>query len=252
MMIFIIAARELRSLFLSPLAWTILAIIQFIMGYLFLGHLDMFLQLQARLAGIEGSPGATELVVTPVFGNAAIILLLVIPLLTMRLVAEERRNQTLTLLVSAPVSMTEIIIGKYFGVIGFLAVVVALICLMPLSLLVGGSLDIALVFSNIVGLALLLSAFTAAGLYMSTLTAQPTVAAIGTFGLLLLLWIVDWVGGGDNQNMRGLLNYISILKHYESLLRGVFKSSDIVYYLLFITTFLVLSIRRLDADRLQH
>jgi ABC-2 type transport system permease protein len=102
------------------------------------------------------------------------------------------------------------------------------------------------------GVTLLTASFIAVGLFMSTLTVQPAIAAVSTFGILLGLWIIDWAGAGRSGDYGGLLAYISILRHYQSLLKGVFNSSDVIYYLLFITTFIVLSIRRLDADRLQH
>ena len=105
-MIGTIAARELRSLFFSPLAWTMLAVIQVIVAFLFLAQVDLFLQIQPRLPQMPGAPGLTEIVVAPTFGNAALILLLVVPMLTMRLVSDELRNQTLSLLFSAPVSMS--------------------------------------------------------------------------------------------------------------------------------------------------
>ncbi len=252
MMIFTIAARELRSMFLSPLAWAILAVVQFILGYIFLIQIDTFLQVQPRLAGIEGAPGLTDIVVVRTFGNAAFIMLLVVPLLTMRLISEERRNQSLSLLFSAPVSMTEIILGKYLGMIAFLFVMLALIALMPLTLLIGGTLDFGRVFSGLTGLALLLAAFAAVGLFMSTLTSQPTIAAVSTFGVLLLLWIIDWASTSGSGEISTVFGYLSLLRHYESLLKGIFDSTDVVYYLLFIITFLVLSIRRLDSERLQH
>lgn len=251
MMIATLAARELRSLFLSPLAWVILAVVQFILAWLFLGQLDVYIAYQARIAMMENPPGATEVIVAPLFSSATIILLLVIPLLTMRLVSEERRSRTLPLLFSAPVSMTEIVLGKYAGILGFLAIMLGLTTLMPLSLLTLGTLDFGLLASNLLGLVLMLAAFAAAGLFMSTLTAQPTVAAISTFGLLLLLWIIQMSGQSAAEGST-VFTYLSLQHHYEALLRGLFNSSDIFYYLLFIATFLVLSIRRLDADRLQH
>ncbi len=248
-----IAAHELRSLFLSPLAWSILAVVQLIMAYVFLMQVDMFTQWQPRLAGLEGAPGLTDIVAVPLFRTAAIVLLLVVPLLTMRLVSEERRNRTLALLLSAPISMTEIILGKYLGLMTFLIILVGLIVFMPLSLLVGGNLDFGLLAAGTLGLTLLVCAFTAAGLFLSTLTEQPTVAAVSSFGLLLLLWIVDWAGtASEPETAGGILAYLSLLSHYNALLNGVFDSKDIVYYLLFCVTFLVLSIRRLDAERLQH
>lgn len=251
MMVFTIAARELRGLFLSPLAWSILAVIQLLVAYLFLIQMETFADLQPRLLSMEGAPGLTDIVVAPVFANTAVILLLVVPLLTMRLVSEEHRGRTLSLLLSAPVSMTEIVLGKYLGLLAFLLLMLGMLALMPLSLLAGGSLDFGKFAAGLMGLVVLLAGFASAGLFMSTLTAQPTVAAISTFGLLLLLWIIDWAGG-TGAHHSGLFSYLSLTRHYESLLKGMFNSSDVVYYLLFTFTFLVLSIRRLDAVRLQH
>lgn len=253
MMAFTIAGRELRSLFISPLAWSILAVVQLILGYMFLTQLDMFMALQSRLLGVEGAPGVTEIIVAPLLGNAAVVLLLVVPMLTMRLVSEERRAQTLSLLFSAPLSMSEIVLGKFLGVMGFLLIMVLMIILMPLSLLAGGSLDLGMLLAGVLGLVLLLASFAALGLFMSTLTEQPTIAAVSSFGVLLLLWIIDWAGGNQGAGQASeLFAYLSLLRHFESLLKGVFDSADVIYYLLFVTLFLGLSIRRLDADRLQH
>lgn len=250
-MIATIAGREFRSLFLSPLAWAILGVVQLILGYLFLSQIEIYLLIQPRLGGMEGAPGVTDLIVAPVLGNAAVVLLLVIPLVTMRLVAEERRNRTLSLLFTAPVTMTDIILGKYLGILLFLLVMVGLIALMPLALLLGGSLDAGKVAAGLLGLTLLLAGFAAIGLFMSTLTEQPVVAAISTFGALLGLWIVDWAGR-SGEAADALLQYLSILRHYEPLLRGLVRSEDLAYFALLITAFLILSIRRLDADRVQE
>jgi len=251
-MILSIAGRELRSLFLSPLAWAILAVVQLILAYSFLVQVDFFMQIQARLPTINDAPGVTQLIVSPLFGNMAFVLLLVVPLVTMRLVSDERRNQTLSLLFSAPITMTEIILGKYLGIVMFLLIMLALIILMPISLLTGGTLDFGMLAAGLSGLVLLTASFAAVGLFMSTLTAQPTIAAISSFGVMLLLWIIDWAGKTRSSETESLFGYLSILRHYETMLKGIFNSSDVIYYLLFICTFLVLSIRRLDADRLQH
>ena len=247
-----IAARELRSLFLSPLAWVLLAVTLGILAFMFSSQVDFFLQIQSRLSGMPDAPGVTEVIVVPLFANAAFVLLLIIPLVTMRLVSDELRNGTLSLLFSAPVSMTQIVLGKYLGILAFIAILLLLITLMPLSLLMAGTLDIGIVLSGLLGLFLLVASFAAVGLFMSTLTSQPVIAAVGTFGILLLLWIIDWssnvAGGGGSE----VLAYLSILRHFEPLLRGAVSSTDVIYYLLVIATFLVLSIRRLDSFRLQH
>lgn len=253
MSILLLARRELKTLFLSPLAWAILAISQFILAYLFLTQLNQFIQLQAQLKMIDNAPGATELVIAPLYGSAAFILMLVVPLLTMRIISEERRNRSIALLFSAPLSMTEIILGKYLGIVAFLVLMTLMISSMPLALLSAGPVDLGHLAAIVLGLLLLVAAFAALGLYMSTLTVQPTVAAVSTFGALLLLWIIDWAGDQVNEaGTSGLLAYLSLLRHFEALARGQVSSADIVYYLLFITVFVVLAIRRLDADRLQH
>ena len=249
-MILAIAAREFKTLFLSPVAWTILAILQFILAFLFLSQVETFTMLQPKLATIEDAPGLTDIVVTPLFGNAAIILLLATPLLTMRLICEERRNKTLSLLLSAPVSNGDIIIGKYLGTLGLLLLIILLTALMPLSLLAGGELDFGKLFANMLALLLLVSAFAAIGLFVSCLAGHPTVAALGTFGLLLVLWLIDWTTGIEDQRSE-LFEYLSLLRHFQNIQTGLISSADISYFLLFTGTFILLSIRRLDNDRLQ-
>lgn len=245
-MIGVIAAKELRSMFNSPLAWVVLAVLQLLFGYFFLVRLNEFLELQPQLAQVPNPPGITEMILLPVFGVAVIILLLIVPLLSMRLIAEERRNQTLTFLFSAPVSITQIVFGKFLGLFVFLLIGIGLILLMALSLYVGGKLDLGLLATNILGLALLCGAFASVGLYISSLTNNPTVAAIASFAVLLVLWIINMGASASDS----LLHLLSIVKHYESFAKGIIHSGDLVYFILLIAVFLWLTIRRLDRDRL--
>jgi ABC-2 type transport system permease protein len=247
---FIIAGRELRSLFMSPLAWTMLGVTQLILAYMFLTQIDFYLSIQPKLVALPGAPGVTDLIVAPLFGNAAVILLLITPLLTMRVISDERRNKTISLLFSAPVSMTEIVLGKFLAIFSFLLIILLSISLMPLSLLTVGELDWGKFSACLLAMLLLMAAFNALGLYMSAIASQPTIAAVGSFGALLLLWIVDWAGS-NNSDGSSLIEYISIARHFENLLRGLINTTDIFYFVLFIAGFLVLSIRRLDNDRLQ-
>jgi len=248
-MIWVIGRREFSAMFQSPLAWVILAVIQFILGYMFLTNLDNFFLLQPQLMGLQNTPGVTDIVVAPLMQVAAIILLMVMPLLTMRSIAEEKRNRSLTLLVSAPLSMTEIVLGKFAGLMLFVLVLVSMLMLMPLSLYLGTTPDSGKLLSIYLGMLLLLGAFSAIGLYLSSLTENQTIAAVGSFGILLMLWIIDWLSESVT-NGQSLLAYLSLLGHHESLLEGVFDSSDIAYYLLLITAFLGLTIRQLDRERL--
>ena len=248
-MIWVIGRREFIAMFQAPLAWVILAVIQFILGYMFLTNLDNFFLLQPQLMTLQNTPGVTDIVVAPLMQVAAIILLMVMPLLTMRSIAEEKRNRSLTLLVSAPLSMTEIVLGKFAGLMLFVLVLVSMLMLMPLSLYLGTTPDSGKLLSIYLGMLLLLGAFSAIGLYLSSLTENQTIAAVGSFGILLMLWIIDWLSESVTSG-QSLLAYLSLLGHHESLLEGVFDSSDIAYYLLLIAAFLGLTIRQLDRERL--
>ena len=248
-MIFTIARREITTMFLSPLAWVILGVLQVVLGYMFLAQLDNYAILQPQLLRLENTPGVTDIVVAPLFQLAAIILLMIMPLITMRSFAEEKRNKTLSLLISSPLSMTEIVLGKFLGLFLFVLILVSLLMLMPLSLYVGTALDTGKLFSIYLSMLLLLGSFAAIGLYLSSLTDNQTIAAVSTFGALLMLWIIDWVGEtiGDGQSVA---TYLSILQHHQSMLEGVFDSGDLAYYLILIVTFLGLTIRQLDRERL--
>jgi ABC-2 type transport system permease protein len=248
-MIWVIARREIGAMFCSPLAWILLAVIQTILGYMFLANLDNYFLLQPQLMQLENTPGVTDIVITPLMSVAAIILLMIMPLLTMRSIAEEKRNGTLSLLVSAPLGMSEIVLGKFLGLMLFVFILVTMLMLMPLSLYLGTSPDGGKLLSIYLGMLLLVATFTAIGLYLSSLTENQTIAAISTFGVLLMLWIIDWLGGSVS-NGQSVLSYLSLLQHHQSMLEGVFDTSDIAYYLLLITGFLVLTIRQLDRERL--
>ena len=249
-MILTIAKREFRSLFISPLAWVILAIVQVILAWSFFSSVEIFFSIQPELTTMPNAPGVTDLVISPLFEVASILLLMILPLLTMRLISDEKRNRTISLLLSAPVSITEIVLGKFLGLMFFIFILILLVGLMPLSLSMGTELDYAKIFSGLLGLFLVLAAFSAAGLYMSSLTDNPMIAAISTFGLLLLLWMMN-VSTAASAEGGSVLTYLSLHVHFTALLRGILNSRDIAYFLLFIYSFIVLAIRQLETQRLQ-
>ena len=246
-MIFIIAHKELKTLFASPLAWTLLALMQLVLAWIFLDRLDAFLEIQPQLVRIANPPGVTEIIAAPVFATAAVVLLMATPLLAMRLIAEERHNNTMTFLISAPISMTDIVLGKFLGLMIFFSVVIALVVALSISLLAGSTLDFGLLLSNAVGLFLIAACFASMGLYISCLTAQPAIAAAGALGALLVIWAIDIT----TNDINSIAQDFSLLKHYESFNRGIIDTFDLVYFVLFTLTFLVLSIRKLDGERLR-
>jgi ABC-2 type transport system permease protein len=248
-MIGILAGKELRRLFASPLAWVMLASLQVLFAFFFLLGLQAYYDTQAQMAMMQGgnTPGFTAYVVEPPFGVARILLLMVVPLLSMRLISEERRNQTLTFLMSSPLSITQIVIGKFLALAAFLGAAVALLTVMSLSLYTAGRLDHGLLLGNVLGLLLLSGSFAAVGLYLSSLTSQPIIAVVSTYAVLLLLWLVD-AGATDPGSP---LHALSMIRHYDAFSRGIIAVNDVVYYVVVIALFLLLSIRRLDGDRLR-
>ena len=242
---FTIARHELRRIFVSPLAWTVLAVTQVILGLVFVlslvdyaGNPDM----------VDQYTGVSDYVGAGLYGFATIVLLLVIPLMTMRLFAEERKSGSIDLLLSAPVSLTEIVLGKFLGLVGFMLALLALLALMPLSLLPATALDLGRIGAGLLGLLLMMLAFGAAGMFVSSLTRETTIAAVGGFGLLLLIWLIQVLGYQENR-FADIFNYLSLISHYENLRRGIFNTADVAYYLLFTVLFLWATVQRLDMER---
>lgn len=245
-MIRLIALRELRGLFHAPSTWYILGGLLLILGWTFLWLMDTFLKIQSQLTLIANAPGATQAIV-PVFFREFLspLMMVVTPVFTMRLLAEERRNQTMPLLLSAPLSSTRIVLGKFAGLLGLLWLIILCGAAMTLTLKVGTAMDTGLLLSNVAGLLLLSASNGALGLYISSLTAQPVVAAIGALAALLGPW---WVERSAFDSYR-LWHDIAPTGHFRNFNGGLLDSADMVYYLLFCAFFLTLAIRRVENTR---
>lgn len=245
-MILTIAHKEFRSLFASPSTWVILGALQFIFAWFFLARLDAFLQVQTQLAQLANPPGVTQSVASPVLGTVAFIMMMLIPIFSMRLIAEERRNQTLVLLLAAPIASWEIIVGKFLGMLLFLSLIIAACLLMLLTLALGTQLDFGLLIVNVLGLFLLTACYTALGLYFSTLTTQPIVAATSTLAILFGLWLLDVAGSSTSLVLKALSPTI----HFQSYNAGLLLSKDFAFFILFSSLCLLLAIRRLNNTRI--
>ncbi len=234
----------------------VLTFVQLIVGYGFLKRFDDFMQIQPQLIQLPSPPGFTELVAVPTFATTAAILLFAVPLLAMRLIAEERRNQTMVLLTSAPISILDIVLGKFCALMGMLLIILALIAVMPLSLSGATKLDYRLIGSIVLGLALMAAAFSAVSLYASSLTAHPIVAALGAFGALLGMVLMG-ENVADNLQTRGLgvlaafAQVLSPVKNFEPLGKGMIDTYAIACLLLLTVLFLALTVRQLEARRLR-
>ncbi len=245
-MIRLIAFKELRSLFHAPSTWYILGGLQFILALSYLGRLDEFLKIQAKLSLIANAPGATQAVLPYFFSIAALVMMMFTPVFTMRLLSEERRNQTLPLLMSAPISSTVIVLGKFAGLLAFLWLIVLGGAAMTLTLALGTPMDYGLLLANVCGMLLLTACYCALGLYISSLTAQPIVAAIGALAVLSGLWLAESAASDGSP----LLHAIAPTGHFQSFNGGMLDSGDMAYFLVFCAFFLLLAVRRLDNNRI--
>lgn len=246
-----IARREAGALFRSPVAWIVLAAVEALVAFIFLLHLESYLQVQPELAG--GDPGVTAYLMPRLFGAAATVHLLAVPLVTMGLIAGEWRHGTLAMLLSAPVSTVQIVLGKFLGVLSVLLPMVALTALMPLALALLTDIDGGAITLATLGAGLFVCAAAAAGLYLSTLTRQPAIAAIGTLGLLLALVLLgEWAHGALSDRWGAVVSYPALTTHLEPFIGGLFDSGALVFFVLFTLLFLALATRRLDNERLQR
>jgi ABC-2 type transport system permease protein len=247
-MIINVARKELKSLFASPMGWIILALLMLAFGSFYLQGVNNYFDVMSGSIRPAERVGVTIFVGQTVYGIASFLMLFAVPLLSMGLISGERKSQTLPFLFSAPISLAEIVVGKFLGLIIFLSILVAYILLMLSTLNIWADIDFGYLLSNSLGLILLAASFAALGIYFSSLTSQPIVAAILSFIALFALMGLDKFFGSQPNHWFG---YISLMKHFQSFSRGIIDSKDIIYFILFITTFLVLTIRRLDSDRLR-
>ena len=244
----LIARHEWRRLAVQPFAWMLAAIVIALMAWQYLLALEAFLQLAPKLGGLKDAPGVTDLVAIPLLRSFSNLLMLLVPLITMRAIAGERRQQSLALLLAGGVGNVRIVIGKFFGAYGFVIVLIVLVAAMPLALALGTSLDFGRLFAAIIGLVLFAGALTAIGVLCSAWTPQPALAAAAAFAITSLLAIIDAgarLQGIDNTG----INYLALPTHIEPFFRGLVASVDIVYFLLIVVVALAFAARRLDRLR---
>ena len=247
-MILSIVRKELKSMFASPMGWIILAIFTALFGSLYLNGVNGYFEVMSGAVRPAERVGVTQFVGQTVYGWAFLVVLFAVPLLSMRLISEERRSQTLPFLFSAPISLTEIVLGKFLGLVAFLSILIVFIGSMLSTLNIWADIDFGFIIANSIGLLLMVASFSALGLYFSSMTQQPVVAAILTFIALFALMFLDRFFAGDPSNT---LANLSLTRHFQSFSGGLIDTGDIAYFVLFIVTFLTLTVRRLDADRLR-
>ncbi len=246
-----VAAKELRSYFASPTAWVMMGLFAFLFGYFFVTYLQFFVMqsTQAQFGGAPPSMNINMQMVRPLLGNASVIILFLLPMVTMRTYSEEKRSGTIELLLTSPLTDFEIIAGKFLGAVALYAALLAVTVAYMAFLFVYGDPEWRPLVSGYLGLLLLGSCFISLGLFISSTTKNQMVAGAATFVLALLLWIVDWMAEGSGPTTASILRYLSITGHFEDFGKGVIDSKHVIYYLSFISFGLFLTLKSVDSER---
>ncbi len=247
-----IADKEVRSYFASPIAYIIIGLFALLFGFFFYVYLMAFdrqSQQMMQFGGAGGGANINQMMIRGLFQNAAVIILFVMPMITMRTYSEEKRSGTIELLLTSPVSDLQIILGKYFGALALYATMLLVTMIYMGILFWIGEPEWRPIATGYLGLLLMGGCFLSAGLLISSLTKNQIVAGFLTFATFLMLWIINWPGEYSGPTTRDLLNYLSITQHFDDFARGVVDTKDVVYYLSFITFGLFLTAKSVDSER---
>ena len=252
MKIWPIYKKEMRLYFTSPIAWVILTIFLFIAGYFFYS-IFAFFTLASMQSAMNPAMGrdlnVTDSVLRPLFSNVSVILLLLMPLVTMRPFAEERRAGTIELLLTYPVRDGAVLVGKYLAGLTLYALMLALTLVYPLLVFYFARVEWGPLATGYLGLLLMGATFLAVGIFASSLTENQIVASIITFGVLLIFWVIGWSSDYLGGTWGRVLSHLSLIEHFDSFAKGVLDTRDVLYYVDFTIVALFLTLRSLEARR---
>ena len=244
--------KEMRLYFTSPIAWVILTIFLFIAGYFFYS-IFAFFTLASMQSAMNPAMGrdlnVTDSVLRPLFSNVSVILLLLMPLVTMRLFAEERRSGTIELLLTYPVRDGAVLIGKYLAGFALYAMMLACTLVYPALVAYFARVEWGPLATGYLGLLLMGATFLAVGIFASSLTENQIVASITTFGVLLIFWVIGWSSDYLGGAWGRVLSHLSLIEHFDSFAKGVLDTRDVLYYVDFTIVALFLTLRSLEARR---
>ena len=245
-----IAGKELRSYFASPIAYIIIGLFALLFGWFFYVYLSVFVRQSQQMAMMGGGTvNVNEQMIRGVLQNAAVIILFVMPMITMRTYSEEKRSGTIELLLTSPLTDFEIIVGKFLGAMG-------LFCAMLLVTMI----DVAILFrlgnpewrpiaAGYLGLLLMGGCFISVGLLISSLTKNQIVAGFMTFAVFLMLWVINWLADSSGPTGQAILSFLSITDHFDDFTKGIIDTKHLAYYLSFITFGLFLTAKSVDSER---
>jgi ABC-2 type transport system permease protein len=247
-----IAHKELKSYFSTPIAYIVIGFFALLFGYFFYAMLVIFNQQSAQFGGAEG--GAVDInqqLIRPLFLNASVILLFVLPLITMRTYSEEKRSGTIELLLTSPVTDVEIILGKFLGAMALYAAMLAITVVHMLVLFsyANPKPEWTVPVIGYIGLLLMGGCFISVGLLISSLTKNQIVSGMVTFAVFLLLWVINWIASFTGPTTQSVLNYLSITDHFDDFTRGIVDTKHLIYYFSVMSFGLFLTARSVDTER---
>ncbi len=247
-----IAGKELRAYFHSPIAYLVMAVYSVLCGFFFYSFTATYVvqSLRMQAMGGMGAPPMTlnDYVIRPLFeGVLSVVLLLLIPLITMRLYAEEKRSGTIELLLTSPLTDLEIILGKFLGALLLYAAMVVITFGYVSTLFIYGNPDAKPLLAQALGLFLFGSALLALGMWISTFTKNQIIAAVVSFAVFLLFYVFDWVTAYSSGTLGKVFSYLAFTTHFDTFAKGVIDLRDLVYYLSVIVLGIFLTARSVEA-----
>jgi len=248
-----IAQKELKSYFASPIAYIVIGLWALLYGYFFVAILSFFVRqsMQMNQFGMQGpqAMNVNQQLIRPLLQNVTILILFLMPMVTMRTYSEEKRSGTIELLLTAPVTDFQIIMGKFLGALALYVVMLGVTVIHIGLLYYGGHPEWKPIVTAYLGLLLLGGCFISLGLLISSLTSNQIVAGMVTFAVFLLLWVITWVGSFGGPTFDKLTTYLSIIDHWDDFGKGVIDTTHVIYYLSFITFGLFLTAKSVDSER---
>jgi gliding motility-associated transport system permease protein len=248
-----IAWRDIRSMFVSPIAYVVLTGFVLLGGWFFFNLLAQFNRLVAAYSAVPGYDttwlNLNDAVISPLLQNLSVVLLIVVPMITMRSFAEERSAGTYELLFTSPIRVTQIVVGKFLAGTALVTLMVGLTLLFPAVLMLYGNPETGLIVSGYLALYLTAVAYVAVGNFASSLTSNQIIAAVSALVILLLLFVVSWPAEGAGETVKQLLTYLSVTEHFSSMMRGVIDTQDLVYFASLSVVFLFLNHRAVESAR---
>ena len=247
-----LAHKELRSYFVSPIGYVVIGFFALLFAVFFISSLNFILRVSLQAGMMQGAPviNINEYMIRPLFGNTGVIMLFVLPMITMRSYAEEKRSGTMELLLSSPLSNVQIILGKFFGALSLFVLMLSATAIHMGLLFWYGEPELLPVLSGYLGLLLMGASFISVGLLISSATKNQVVAGMITFAVLLMFWVISWLGDpASGSTFDAVLAYLSVLDHFDDFSKGVIDTSHLTYYFSFIAFGLFLTAKSVDSDQ---